>query len=504
MKVKKMNINKLIKSFCLYFLISITLINVASADEGDLPDPDERFNTIDIVRRTAEQLPACIEYCVIGACIHLEYLFPYGVNVVVSPRIQHYIPDLLVQAYKEPGEEPWDEWGRIFGSAKQSVMESIVDLMGAGGLGVGGRDVPTEEYNNGDRETFFKEVDVIGHPLALLPKIMNNEGEITPATEADGEVGDAATQGSNGAIEGGYWCDWDAGTCDDGVTENEEGCGPDCHDDDITVDEAYHEGEEGAGEYLENYGDASMYDDPRITRIFNVNDTASETAEMFEQVTEIMDMVDNMQAITDADVFGGFGIGVTGEFKIEEYMCDTPVFPFMPYYMSTMDTFFWRNGWPITDIEFVADVLNPFSPEAVKTDGHEWGNVYPRHGFLQQYHDKKAAAVMAARAVDVAVEKNSYRIRIPPPAEPSTGDWEASWQNKWTEGKWSELHPEPKKECHASVAYGGDAVDSGGKVGAGHYACTFWRQYDCCMQKGGIYALTVPIEKVCVVDGAPE
>ncbi len=459
-----------------------------------LPDADKQFTTLDIVQRTAQQIPDCIDYCVVGMCVHLQFTFPPpGVKVLLSPKIEHYLPDFVVQSYKEVAEEPWMEWSKVFGAAEKEAQSSIMQLMG-GGLGlVGGHDVGEGEYAHGDRETFFKESDVIGHPLTLLPKIMRKNGSMKASTEMDGNLGSVAQQGSNGTMESGdQWCNWEEGWCDDGFTDEGSSCGPDCHDNDITVDQAYHEGEMAADDYLDNFGSGSgLFMNTDLTRIFNVVDSVNEVTEQFETVNELMEMVDQISQITDA-----VGVGAGAEFRIEDILCDTPVLPFVPYYLSAMDSFFWRNGWPLTDIEKAVHVLNPFSSEAIKSEEndpllplpHEWGNLYPRHGFLQQYHDKKAASVMAARAVDVAVEAGGHRIRFSPPR---TG--------RWTDGKWSELHPDPGKACHSTVAYDMDVVDSSSETEAGHYAWSYWRKYDCCMNQTGVFVEVIPLPKSCVI-----
>lgn len=480
-------------------IIGLTTIFNPGLAYSDLPDTDKQFTTLDIVETTAKQIPDCIDYCVTGACIHVQYLFPAGIKVIISPKVEHYLPDYLVQVYKEPEEEPYKEWSKVFGPAKKSIMSDLLALMGGAAIGAGGHDVSDLEYQHGDRETFYKEADVIGHPLTLLPKILSKDGSLSAATSMGGDLGAAAQLGSNGTIEAGdFWCDWENGTCDDGFTENEEGCGPDCHDDDITVEQAFEIGAEGAAEYLSNFGDLSgVFLDPRITRVFNVVDAVEEVTQAFETVNELMEVVDQIQQLSDA--VGGIGVGVSGEFRIDDILCDTPLLPFVPYYLSSIDSFFWRNGWPLTDIEHAEDVLNPLSDERVSLGLDEWGNLFPRHGFLHQYHDRKASATIAARAVDVTVDDSSYRIRIPPPARPDSGDWEGKWDHRWTAGKWSEMHPNPSSECHTSVAYGGDAVDSGGRVEGGSYAWTFWRKYECCLQTSGSYVETVDIPESCVL-----
>ncbi|WP_020406869.1 TraU family protein [Hahella ganghwensis] len=464
--------------------IQATDSKVGSID--GLPTSDQ-FTTFDIVEITGQQIPDCMDYCFVGVCVHWQFAFPAGINIILSPKIRHYLPEYIVQTHPEVGEEPWWEWSKVFAPAEKEAQSLLVSLMGVDFSG--GHEVVDVEYDSQDRETLFKEASVIGHPLSLLPKILTTNGEFRPVSSLSGELGDVGLQGSNNSDDSGdIWCNWEEEYCDDGPDTGT--------DQDLTLEEAFDKGSDAAIEYIQNFGVQQLIADPRITRLFNVVDAANSTRDQFESIIELADLLEDIQSVADSVTVG---VGINGELKTERLLCDTPIYPFVPYYLSTMDSFFWRNGWPITDIEHAVDVLNPFTSEAVKKDSHEWGPLFPRHGFLQTYHDYKTAGVMAARAVDVAVEEGGYRIRIPPSELPSSDEYRALFSPRWTGGKWSEVYPDPSDQCYSSVAYKGDVIDSGGTIGDGKNAWTFWRQYECCMNFEGNYVETVNIDDICLL-----
>lgn len=114
----------------------------------------------------------CLEYCVTGYCISI-ICTPFGCTLDYSALISHRSPDLVVSAYKEPGENTWSEAASLYGSLAKGAASSIV---GFNGLEAGGgpnyvarqeRD-EEEESKPGQKRPFsnlhFKEVSVIGSP----------------------------------------------------------------------------------------------------------------------------------------------------------------------------------------------------------------------------------------------------------------------------------------------------------------------------------------------------
>ena len=89
----------------------------------------------------------CLEYKVVGICYWL-FCTNFGCTVKTSTKVRHYIPDAVVSAYANTGENPWTEVSSL-GSPNAEAQ--------AGNDG-------TTNHNAENNITKFKEADVIGHP----------------------------------------------------------------------------------------------------------------------------------------------------------------------------------------------------------------------------------------------------------------------------------------------------------------------------------------------------
>jgi len=95
--------------------------------------------------------PTCLEYKVVGICYWL-LCTPVGCTVKTSTKVRHYIPDAVVSAYANTGENPWTE----------------VSPMGAPNAAAQAGNDGTTNHNAENNIAKFKEADVIGHPGAAL------------------------------------------------------------------------------------------------------------------------------------------------------------------------------------------------------------------------------------------------------------------------------------------------------------------------------------------------
>ena len=91
--------------------------------------------------------PDCLEYKVVGICYWL-FCTNFGCQVKTSTKVRHYIPDAVVSAYANTGENPWTEVSSL-GSPNSAAQ--------AGNDG-------TTNHITENNITKFKEADVIGHP----------------------------------------------------------------------------------------------------------------------------------------------------------------------------------------------------------------------------------------------------------------------------------------------------------------------------------------------------
>ncbi|QCI14178.1 TIGR03756 family integrating conjugative element protein [Pseudomonas putida] len=95
--------------------------------------------------------PTCLEYKVVGICYWL-FCTPYGCTVKTSTKVRHYVPDAVVSAYANTGENPWAE----------------VSSMGAPNATAQAGNDGTTNHIAENNITKFKEADVIGHPGAAV------------------------------------------------------------------------------------------------------------------------------------------------------------------------------------------------------------------------------------------------------------------------------------------------------------------------------------------------
>lgn len=99
------------------------------------------------------RVPDCIDYRVVGVCYWL-LCTPFGCSVKTSVKVRHFIPQVVVSAYRQPGDNPWREVAMLSRSA-------------LGGLADGGGE---NQQKRGQRKdnVRYRSVDAIGHPAASL------------------------------------------------------------------------------------------------------------------------------------------------------------------------------------------------------------------------------------------------------------------------------------------------------------------------------------------------
>ncbi|MBU5233578.1 TraU family protein, partial [Vibrio cholerae] len=54
----------------------------------------------------------CLEYRVVGICFWL-LCTPFGCTVKTSPKVRHFIPELVVSSYSDTGGNPWGEMSAL-------------------------------------------------------------------------------------------------------------------------------------------------------------------------------------------------------------------------------------------------------------------------------------------------------------------------------------------------------------------------------------------------------
>lgn len=122
----------------------------------------------------------CLDYCIIGSCIKLQCSLLGGCKLKVYPKLRHYNPDFVVAAYNELGDNPWTEMQALLNAPQETVLAAMIGALtnvkpGGGSLSQG----------NSLQNIQFKEVDVIGHPLAgANQKLINDIANTVAGADA--------------------------------------------------------------------------------------------------------------------------------------------------------------------------------------------------------------------------------------------------------------------------------------------------------------------------------
>jgi len=170
-------------------------------------------------------------------------------------------------------------------------------------------------------------------------------------------------------------------------------------------------------------------------------------------------------------------------------LCPSETQSFVPYLLSTSDLLAWRFAIPEGAFP---EAWVPGLREIGRWPLNTWGAVYPRHGFVTQSEDPKAAAVVAQRAGDLVTRSQQPHVYLPTTATQSSGGMHVWWPGPLREmdrasGHWQMLVPLISQGCEI---FGADdttqpASWADGKVDPeGDYVWTLWRPYKCCPRAG--------------------
>ena len=192
----------------------------------------------------------------------------------------------------------------------------------------------------------------------------------------------------------------------------------------------------------------------------------------------------NLAKFKNADVIGDPATAVFNRF-VGQFgtVCSGAGQPYMPYFLSTLDTLAWRDDIPeaVYPESLTPGLRNIGTTAALNL----WGSVYPRGGFLFQTDDFKAAAVTTERAGDIVTHEGQPHVYQPLLAQPYDGYWPAGplIESDPSTGKWQELTPKLSMDC--AVFPDGQTLHTEAVNGA--YAWTLWRPYSCCRREGEVF-----------------
>lgn len=423
-----------------------------------------------------------------------------SVTVIVSPKISHNTPEFIVSSYRKQGQQPWTEWRKVFSQAQSKVTNGVLGKIFSGAT-IGGYGTYTEEYTKTDGRMPFKEVDINGHPLSLLPTLLANGDMQVPTMLQDSVDMELSDGDSDGDLDD----DSDSSLGDDDENEDEE------------KERDYMEAAEEALEWVETSGFPAIFLSPEILDVFSYVNTIKDIGSTVKSVSEVVDMFKQI-----GDVVGG-GVGsVSVEFNTDQMMCPSGVLPFTPYFLSGLDLLSWRL--PLFDvISHYADIgyaMVPFAPDrkvigthhSAPVPGREtWGSLYPRIGFVGHDHDGKVGAVVTHRAIDLLLNKegddNLGHIMLFDPGFPNYKDHRiipyAFNASGITGGTFQKVYPKPSYQCQSTLYNDRNVSQLANDTSAPRstyqsYVHTFWRRYECCMNRGGAYVTDVDIDPICI------
>ena len=147
-----MKIPKKVLSIIMGFLILMPPLSMAKT-----------LNTFSIIAATAQALPQCIHYRVLGLCY---WLFCSGLHCAIEPtlKIAHYSPDVVVSVFSRMGDNPWLEENLILDKPAEFLAKKSIKKLTGFTLGGGQHSMGSKHEN----QVHFKEVDVTGNPTSIV------------------------------------------------------------------------------------------------------------------------------------------------------------------------------------------------------------------------------------------------------------------------------------------------------------------------------------------------
>lgn len=188
--------SKKIKSqlFSLLLMLLIVVPNIADAKNS--------INTVSVTMDTLEALPSCLKYRIVGACFWLGC--GIGCHVEVTPKVDHYLPDLIDTVYSKNGSDPWPAVNHSIDVADYAAGSAIFHMTNTYDM----RNGSANSAGSHDNNVKLREVDVIGNPaLSILHWRYLLRGQATPMLPYFQSQLDAATWRS-GLLEQLYPQSW--------------------------------------------------------------------------------------------------------------------------------------------------------------------------------------------------------------------------------------------------------------------------------------------------------
>ncbi|MDX3903955.1 TIGR03756 family integrating conjugative element protein [Pasteurella multocida] len=191
----------------------------------------------------------------------------------------------------------------------------------------------------------------------------------------------------------------------------------------------------------------------------------------------------------NADAFGHPQGAIGQLLNNTGYYCKAQTTPFMPYFLSSLDFFAWREHMPEM---FYPEAMTPGMRE-VGNIGDTWGNIYPRSGFITQVNDYKTSATIVQRVADIVSRYGQPHLYMPAARQGGAGEWYPGpvWEGQERTHKWQMLYPNTENTCSVFPEQGSQANFSSKISEKGDYSWALWRPYSCCKRRGQTFLYSI-------------
>ncbi|SUO90229.1 TraU family protein [Suttonella indologenes] len=376
------------------------------------------FSSLDLGQTNLQQLTDCLEYTFHGLTLRVIY-YGWGYYWFWTPNVSHNSPDMLAITHAELNDIPYSDYNRVFGTALKSVSNVGFAKLGGSMIGldaeIGGGRYRHEAWGQ-HQSVQFTEASVIGNPSAMVIDAFTWDGLSIPR-----EIQTSAQQLAEGKSE----------------------------------------------QYLEDFVEGKEQWTAELNGAFSYNQVMKSLAKspVIKQIKRLIREIDKLAASLNGRVG-------------HSPFCPVNQQAFQPFYLSGIDAYAWRMGYPVTDPDRTMEVLNPLAG-TIGTEGEIWGYLYPREGAVNQQESAKVAAVAAVRAADILAEGGVGRLYREP-------------RYKMARFAWSKVHP-TSSECRLNIAHTGIEEEERDR-----YAWTMWTNHRCDLYRAGKVVAFVPLGPIRV------
>lgn len=134
----------------------------------------ERINTSELVTRTTSAFLNCADFELVGGCFWWRLKCGWTgckLKITMTPRVEHYVPDLTVQTYKNTTKTPVKEMDSVLSAAQADYDGGLISVI------LDALDAPLDELGSGNgsengrfshSNTTNNSVDIFGNPAASV------------------------------------------------------------------------------------------------------------------------------------------------------------------------------------------------------------------------------------------------------------------------------------------------------------------------------------------------